>query len=94
MWDKLGRVMLAVTEIGRDGGMRRRVVDTAQRSDAGRWEELIGRVPAHPPPYWAAPGSAVYYVSVDGHVLLVTEHDLSGPLRDLVVAVLSAGAPY
>jgi hypothetical protein len=31
---------------------------------------------------------------MDGHVVLVSEHDLAGPLRDLVLAVLAAGSPY
>jgi hypothetical protein len=87
-------VMLVVAEIAWNGGLRRRVVNTARRSDARRWEELIGRVPAYPPPYRATPGSTVYYVSMDGHVVLVSEHDLAGPLRDLVLAVLAAGSPY
>jgi hypothetical protein len=84
-------VKVVVAEIGWDGGLRRGVVDTARRSDARRWEELIGRVPAHPPPYRAGPGSTVYYISVDDQVVLVSEHDLAGPLRDLVVAVLTSG---
>jgi hypothetical protein len=70
------------------------MVDTARRSDAGRWEELVSRVPAHPPPYRATPGITVYYISVGGHVMVVSEHTLAGPLRDLVMAVLTAGSPY
>jgi len=84
------RVMLVVTEIGWDGSLRRYQVDTAGRGDAARWEELVSRVPARPPPYRAVPGSAVYCVSVDDHVQLVGEHDLAGPLRELVVSVFSA----
>jgi hypothetical protein len=34
----------------------------------------------------------VYHVRVDDHVLLVGEHDLIGPLRDLVKAVMTAGS--
>jgi hypothetical protein len=83
--------MLVVTEIAWDGSLRRRVVDTARRGDARRWEELIGRVPAYPPPYRAVPGSALYHISIDGHVLLVSEHDLVGALRDLVISVVTAG---
>lgn len=85
--------MLEVTEIAWDGSIRRMAVDTTGRSDADRWEDLIGRIPASPPPYRAIPGSAVYYVSVDDHVLLVAENDLAGPLRDLVVGVLTQGMP-
>ena len=84
-------VRLAVTEIGWDGGLRRGVINTAGRADAARWEELIGRIPAYPPPYRVAPGSAVYHISVDDHVILVSEHDLAGPLRDLVIGVLTIG---
>jgi hypothetical protein len=84
--------MLVVTEIAWDGGIRRRAVDTTRRGDTSRWEDLIGRIPAQPPPYRALPGSTVYYVSVDDHVLLVSEHDLAGPLRELVVGVLTAGS--
>jgi hypothetical protein len=62
-----------------------------RRSDAGRWEALIARVPAAPPPDRAAPGRAVYDIRVDDGKFLVGEHDLSGPLSDLVRAVLVEG---
>lgn len=84
--------MLEVTQIAWDGSLRRRTVDTAGRGDAGRWEALISRAPAFPPPYRSGPGGAVYHVRVDDHVVLVGEHDLAGPLRDLVMAVLAEGA--
>jgi hypothetical protein len=83
--------MLTVTRIAPDGSMRRRNVDTDGRGDAWRWESLVGRAPAFPPAYQAAPGDAVYHVSVNDHVILVGEHDLAGPLRDLVAAVLAEG---
>ena len=83
--------MLVVTEIAWNGGIRRLAVDTSRRGDAARWEDLVGRVPAQPPPYRVVPGAAVYHVGIDSHVLLVSEHDLTGPLRDLVAAVLTAG---
>jgi hypothetical protein len=83
--------MLVVTEIAWNGGIRRLAVDTSRRSDASRWEDLVSRVPAQPPPYRVVPGAAVYHVGIDSHVLLVSENDLAGPLRDLVVAVLTAG---
>ena len=82
---------LQVAKIAANGSVRRWVVDTAGRSDAGRWEELIACVPAVPPPYRAAPGSAVYDIRVDDGKFLVGEHDLSGPLSDLVRAVLVEG---
>ena len=82
---------LQVAKIAANGSIRQWVVDTAGRSDAGRWEELIARLPAVPPPYRAAPGSAVYDIRVDDGKFLVGEHDLSGPLSDLVRAVLVEG---
>ncbi len=84
--------MLAVTQIEWDGSVLRRVLDTTGRSDARRWEELTGRAPAFPPPYHSVPGGAVFHIKVDDHVVLVGEADLSGPLRDLVMAVLAEGA--
>jgi hypothetical protein len=85
--------MLVVTEIAWDGSIRRLAVDTAGRADAARWDEMIAAVPPQPPPYRAMPGSAVYYVSIGGHVQLVAENDLAGPLRDLVAGVMTVGSP-
>ena len=85
-------MILVVTEVAWDGRIQRRMLDTAMRRDAARWEALVGHVPALAPPYRAGPGQAVYHISVEDHVLLVGEHDLQGPLRDLVVAVLTAGS--
>jgi hypothetical protein len=82
---------VVVTRIEWDGTMRRRVVDTAGRSDTGQWEELIARALAAPPPYRPVPGSPVYHLRVDDRELLAAEHDLSGPLADLVTAVLAIG---
>lgn len=81
---------VVVTLIGPDGTMRRRMVDTAASSDTGPWEELLARALAAPPPYRAVPGGAVYHLRAD-QVVLVAEHDLSGPLYDLVTAVLAIG---
>jgi hypothetical protein len=48
-----------VTKVAGDGNIRRGVLDTAARSDAGRWEELIERAAlAVPPPYRPARGRA------------------------------------
>jgi hypothetical protein len=80
-----------VTRIGPDGAVRRRMVDTAASRDASRWEELTARALAAPPPYRPVPGDPVYHLRVDAHVVLVAEHDLSGPLSDLVTAVLAIG---
>ena len=80
-----------MTRIGPDGTMRRRMVDTAASRDAGPWEELIARGLAAPTPYRPVPGAPVYHLRVDDQVVLVAEHDLSGPLYDLVTAVLAMG---
>jgi hypothetical protein len=86
---------VVVTRIGPDGTMRRRMVDTAASSDAGPWEELIARALAAPPPYRPVPGGPVYHLRVDDQGVLVAEHDLAGPLYDLVTAVLAIGeAPH
>jgi hypothetical protein len=71
------------------------MVDTAASSDAGLREELIARALAAPPPYRPVPGGPVYHLRVDDQVVLVAEHDLAGPLYDLVTAVLAIGeAPH
>jgi hypothetical protein len=79
-----------VTLIGPDGTMRRRMVETAASSDTGRWEELLARALAALP---RGSGRAVHRVRVDDKVVLVAEQDLSGPLYDLVTAVLAIGEP-
>lgn len=84
-------MILVVTRIGSDGSVRRRVLDTAGRADTGRWEGLVGRAPAAAPPYRSILGSTVYHLRVDDYVVVVGEHDLAGPLRDLVTAVLAEG---
>jgi hypothetical protein len=81
-----------VTRIGPDGTMRR-MVDTAASSDASLWEEMTAHALAAPPPYRPVPGDPVCHLRVDVRVVLVTEHDLSGPLSDLVTAVLAIGEP-
>jgi hypothetical protein len=86
---------VVVTLIGPDGTMRRRMVDTATSSDTGPWEELLARALAALPPYRAVPGGTVYHLRVGDEVALVAERDLSGPLYDLVTAVLAIGeAPH
>jgi len=86
---------VVVTRIGPDGTMRRRMVDTAAPGGAGPWEELIARVLAAPSSYRAVPGDPVYHLRVGEQSVLVAEHDLSGPLYDLVTAVLAIGeAPH
>ena len=84
---------VVVTLVGPDGAMRRRMVDTAASSDTGPWEELLARALAALPPYRAVPGGTVYHLRVDDQVVLVAGQDLSGPLYDLVTAVLAIGEP-
>jgi hypothetical protein len=86
---------VVVTRIGLDGIIQRRMVDTAASSDADPWEELLAGALAAPPPYRAVLGGAVYHLRADDQVVLVAEHDLSGPLYDLITAVLAIGeAPH
>ena len=82
---------IVVTRIGQDGAVWRRMIDTAERDDAGQWEAQVARALAAVPPYQPVPGSPVCHVRVDDHVVLVAEQDLAGPLRDLVTAVLAVG---
>ena len=78
---------------GPHGSARR--TGTWASGDIGPWEELIARALAAPPPYHPVPGESVYHLRVDDQVVLVAEHDLSGPLYDLVTAVLAIGeAPH
>jgi hypothetical protein len=84
---------VVVTRIEHDGTMHRRTVDTARQNDRREWEELTARALAAPVPYRPVPGIAVYHVGVDHHVVMIAEHDLAGPLLDLVTAVLALGDP-
>ena len=89
---RLARVEIAVTAIGADGTVRKAIVETAGRVDADWWEQLAAS--AHlevPPPYRPEPGRPVYAVRAGGHVALVAEQDLAGPLRELVMAVVAEG---
>jgi hypothetical protein len=86
------QVRVVATRIEWDGTMQRRMVDTAYRSGEPQWENLAARALAAPPPYRPVPGTPIYHVSLDdGTVVLVAEHDLCGPLLDLVTAVLAMG---
>ena len=82
---------VVVTQIGSDGTIKRRMVDTAGRSDAFQWEELVARALAVPLPYRPAPGGAICHLRADDWDVMVAEHDLAGPLLDLVTAVLAEG---
>jgi hypothetical protein len=89
---------VVVTLIGSDGTMRRRMVDTAASGDTGPWEELLTRALAALPPCRPTArfrGGTVCHLRVGEQVALVAEHDLSGPLYDLVTTVLALGkAPH
>jgi hypothetical protein len=80
-----------VTRIDPDGTVRRGTVDTAQQSDRQPWEDLAAAAVGVPVPYRPAPGIAIYHISVDEDVVIAAEHDLAGPLRDLVTAVMALG---
>ena len=86
-------VRVAVTEIGWDGRISRRVLDTWQLQDADRWEILIQQILASPPPYRAALGRSIYVVHSGDRAVLVGEHDLTGPLQTLVKMIQAGGDP-
>jgi hypothetical protein len=86
-----GTLRVVVTRIDQDGTMQRRAVDTAYSGERREWEDLIARALAIPPPYQPSPGSPLYHISVGGQIVLVAEHDLSGPLLELVTAVMALG---
>jgi hypothetical protein len=71
--------------------MQRRVVDTALRGDCLQWERLAGRALESPPPYRPVPGIPIYHLCISEQVILAAEHDLSGPLLNLVTAVMALG---
>jgi len=80
------------TRIEPDGAVQCRMVDTARQSDPRLWEDLAARAVAVPVPYRPAPGIAVYHVRVDCDVVMAAEHDLAGPLLDLVTALMALGS--
>lgn len=80
-----------VTQIEADGAMRRRMMDTSGRSDAGLWQQLIARALAVPVPYRPVPGNPIYHLRLGDRDVLIADHDLCGPLLDLVTAVLAFG---
>ena len=86
---------VVVTRIDPDGTMGRRMVDAASSRDPGPSEDLIARALASLPLYRPVPGDPVYHLRVDEQVVLAAEHDLSGPLYELVTVVLAiGGAPH
>ena len=49
------------------------------------------RALAAPVPYRPVPGTPIYHLRLDDRDVLIADHDLHGPLRDLVTAVLAWG---
>ena len=90
-WAQTGWVNITVTEVAPDGQVRRRSVDTKGRDDASSWEGLAERAIVDPPAYQPAPGRPVYAIQVDDQEVMVAEKDVSGPLGQLVTAVLTEG---
>jgi hypothetical protein len=88
----MSQVRVVVTRIEPDGTMHRRMVDTAQQSNPKNWDDLAARARVAQPPYRPVPGTAVYHLCVDGHIIQVGEYDLEGPLRDLAIVVLAIGS--
>jgi hypothetical protein len=86
-------VRIGVTEIGWDGTMRRRALDTWCLAGADRCEHIVGQVLTVPPAYQATPGRPVYILHTSERAVLIGEEDLTGPLRDLVIAILESGDP-
>ena len=85
-------VRVTVTRVAGDGSIGRAVVDTAGRDDAARWEEFVEHADLGvAPPYRPRPGEAVYHIRAGGLAVQVAERDLTGPLRELVGAVLADG---
>jgi hypothetical protein len=85
-------VNITVTEVASDGQLRRRSVDTSSRNDATSWEGLAKHVIGEPPEYQPAPGRPVYAIQVDDQEIMVAEKDVTGPLGQLVTAVLTEGS--
>jgi hypothetical protein len=91
-WAQTGGVKITVTEVARDGQLRRRTVDTTGRDDASSWEELAERAIGDPPVYQPSPGRPVFAIHVDDREVMVAEKDVTGPLGQLVTAVLTEGS--
>jgi hypothetical protein len=66
------------------------VLDTAG-ADADRYQDLIAQAALSvPPPYRPVAGKPVYQIRVGDDVVMVAEQEVTGPLRELVMAVLAA----
>ena len=80
-----------VSQVESDGAMWRRMINTAGRSGAGCWQQLMARAVAAPVPYRPVPGTPIYHLRLDNRDFLIADQDLDGPLLDLVTAVLALG---
>lgn len=91
----LGRteqVRVEVARVAADGGVRRTALDTADWDDAARWDELVAQADLDSfPPYRPVPYQTIYLIHACDRELAIAEHDLTGPLRELVMAVLAEG---
>jgi hypothetical protein len=80
-------VRIVVTKVAEDGSIRRGILDTVGRSDAGKCEELLRRADlAVPSPYRPARDKAVYQIRDGKEVVFVAEGQLTGPLRFMRMA--------
>ena len=82
---------VVVTRIEPDGTIQRRMVDTARQGNRPQWEDLAARAVGVPVPYRPVPGIVVYHVRADDYAVMAAEDDLTGPLLDLVTAVMALG---
>lgn len=81
-----------VARVAADGSVRRTALDTADWDDAARWDELVAQADLDsPPPYRPAPRQTIYLIHACDRQFAITEDDLTGPLRELVMAVLAEG---
>ena len=93
MSGQTGWVRIVVTEVTGSGGIRRGMLDTADPGDAARCGDLIEEAAlAVPPPYRPVSGRPVYEICAGDKSFWVAEGELAGPLRDLVMITLVAGA--
>jgi hypothetical protein len=82
---------IVVTKVAGDGSIRRGELDTTDRSDASKCEELIERAAlAVPPPYRPVRGRPIYQICADDTTVWVAEGELAGPLRELVMTALAS----
>ena len=83
---------VVVTKAAGDGSIRRGVCDTADRSDGGKYEQLIEQAaPGVPPPLPVGKRQAVYQIRSEGTVVVAAEKELAGLLRHLVMTQCRLG---